>query len=58
MKTYILTEKEREHIKAYLDCGDKNPQLRNIKHRAKMSLKQIEEDLALVKRYLAAAGVA
>lgn len=58
MKTYILTEYERELIKAFLEEGTTSGQLRTLKKRAKAGLPRIELDLALVKKYLAAAGVA
>lgn len=57
MKTYILTELERKLIKAYLEKGTTSGQLRTLKKRAKEGLPQLEEDLALVKKYLIAAGV-
>ncbi|HII86100.1 TPA: hypothetical protein HA273_05985 [Candidatus Bathyarchaeota archaeon] len=48
MREYILTTKEREAIKQYLQDKKSNDYIHLIRHRAKVSLSALKEDLNLL----------
>jgi hypothetical protein len=53
MRNYILTDHEREIIKAYLKTGEKVSGFRLVKSVAqKIDLNQIDKDRALLERFL------
>jgi hypothetical protein len=53
VRYYILTEREREIIRAYLDKGLKLEGFRVLSHLlGKMDLSQIEKDQELVRAFL------
>ena len=58
MRTYILTHAEKRIIQMYLDREVTSNQTRNLKLRAKGSLRELAAEIALIKKFLAAAGVA
>jgi hypothetical protein len=59
MFTRILTEVERKHIKAYLkQDGKKEIQIRKVVYGARKHLPTIQTDVDLLRKLLAAYGVA
>lgn len=55
MREYILTDKERETVKALIERGLRLNGFRMLKYRALKALPQLREDLALIERFLEAA---
>ncbi len=51
LRTYILTEKEREIIETYLEKGLKLEGFNMLLHRCKQ-LKDIHQDLELIQKFL------
>jgi hypothetical protein len=53
MREYILTEREREVIRAFLKSGVTNDAVYLLRHRAKNAQAKLKEDLLLVEELLA-----
>ena len=52
VRSYILTDREREIIKVYMDQGLKLDGHRELKHFiSRIDLKRLEEDLELIKKF-------
>ena len=49
MREYILTEKEAEAIRKFLQDGQTNDYIHLLRHRAKASLSKLKEDLSLLE---------
>ena len=52
MREYILTEKEREVLKDYLEKGVKGNHYYVLLHRLRMTIRRLEDDLRLIKSVL------
>ena len=52
MKSYILTEREREVITRFLETGEKEKSFYIYVHRAKRYYPQLAEDLELIVKIL------
>ena len=53
VRNYIITDREREMLKEYFETGKKLNGFRELKHFiGNIDLRQIEEDLALIKEFL------
>lgn len=50
MREYILTDKEREVLKAYLENGKKLYGIHQLKNRAKQHYARLKEDMSLIEK--------
>ena len=53
MRNYLITELEKQIIKAYLERGEKLEGFRKLKQRAKaLNLKELKEQINLIEKFL------
>jgi hypothetical protein len=57
MKTRLLSDQEREFLKAWLEKDEKHPLLRDLKYRIRKHHKRIEEDMTLIRAALEKMGI-
>jgi len=53
MREYILTEKEREAIRKFLEDHVPNDYIHLLRHRAKLHLESLRKDIELLEAILA-----
>ena len=56
MRQYILTKREREAIRQYLENGVRTDEMRVIIHRARRFYSRLSEDLCLIEALLKKEG--
>lgn len=54
MKTYILTPREREIARRFIETGEKLEGYRLLLHRCRRYLPQLDEDRALIGQFIKA----
>jgi len=53
VRSYVLTDRERKIIQAYLDQGLKLDGFRELKHTVtQLDLSLVDDDLALIRRFI------